>query len=51
LSSGLSLVIVIAGTIGATASVMLQKPGVDPALATGPITTTSNDVVGWWRFL
>ncbi len=52
IATGVSLLIVIgcAGTIGAAAPVVLQKLGVDPALATGPIITTSNDVIGVLAF-
>ncbi len=48
LTAGLSLVIVIflAGTIGAVTPIVLDRLGIDPALATGPVITTSNDVLG-----
>lgn len=48
LTAGLSLVavIVLATTIGATVPVVLDRLGIDPALATGPFITASNDVLG-----
>jgi magnesium transporter len=48
LTAGVSLVIVIflAGTIGAVTPIILHRLGIDPALATGPVITTSNDVLG-----
>ncbi len=48
LTAGVSLVIVIflAGTIGAVTPLLLNRLGIDPALATGPVITTSNDVLG-----
>ncbi len=47
-TAGLALVVVIilATTIGATIPLLLEKGGIDPALATGPFITTSNDILG-----
>ena len=42
----LMTVIVIAASIGATVPLMLDRFGIDPALATGPFITTSNDLLG-----
>lgn len=39
-------VIVVAASIGATVPLVLDRFGVDPALATGPFITTSNDLLG-----
>jgi magnesium transporter len=39
-------VIVIASLIGTFIPLLLDKFGVDPALATGPFITTSNDICG-----
>jgi len=39
-------VIVIASLIGTFIPLMLNKFGIDPALATGPFITTSNDICG-----
>jgi magnesium transporter len=45
-SLALVLVIIMATTIGATIPLLLEKAGIDPALATGPFITTSNDILG-----
>ena len=39
-------VIIIASIIGTFVPIILDKQGVDPALATGPFITTSNDILG-----
>jgi magnesium transporter len=39
-------VIFIATTVGAVVPLMLARLNVDPALATGPFVTTSNDILG-----
>ena len=39
-------VIIIASLIGTFIPIILNKYGVDPALATGPFITTSNDILG-----
>ena len=48
LTAGLSLLLVImlAACIGTTVPLILDRFGVDPALATGPFITTSNDIIG-----
>jgi magnesium transporter len=48
LTAGLALVAVIllAAVIGATVPLILHRLGIDPALATGPFITTSNDILG-----
>jgi magnesium transporter len=48
LTVGLALftVIVLAATIGASVPILLDRIGIDPALATGPFVTTSNDILG-----
>ena len=45
-SVALLTVIVIASLIGTFIPIVLDKYGVDPALATGPFITTSNDILG-----
>lgn len=47
LTAGMSLlvVVVLAAVIGATVPLLLHRMGVDPALATGPFITTSNDIL------
>jgi len=46
LSSVLVFVILNASFIGAFIPVILKKVNIDPAIATGPFITTSNDVIG-----
>ena len=45
-SVSLISVIVIASLIGTFVPLLLDKQGIDPALATGPFITTSNDIFG-----
>jgi len=45
-SLALHIVIVVATTIGAMTPLLLDKMNVDPAIATGPFITTSNDILG-----
>lgn len=45
-SLALLIVIVIATTIGAMTPLLLDKMNIDPAIATGPFITTSNDILG-----
>jgi len=46
ITSALVSVIIIASLIGTFIPLLLDKFGVDPALATGPFITTSNDICG-----
>ncbi|XMO88145.1 magnesium transporter [Algibacter sp. AS12] len=46
ISVSLVAVIVIAGLIGTFVPLFLNKRGIDPAIATGPFITTSNDILG-----
>lgn len=46
ISVSLVAVIIIAGLIGTFIPLFLDKRGVDPAIATGPFITTSNDIFG-----
>ena len=46
ISVSLVIVIIIAGLIGTFIPLFLDKRGVDPAIATGPFITTSNDIFG-----
>jgi magnesium transporter len=46
IASSLIIVIIIAGLIGTFVPIILDKKGIDPALATGPFITTSNDIFG-----
>lgn len=45
-SLSLIIVIILSTTIGATIPLLLDRIGIDPALATGPFITTSNDLLG-----
>ena len=45
-SIALLSVIIIASLIGTFIPIILNKYGIDPALATGPFITTSNDILG-----
>jgi magnesium transporter len=45
-SGSMLSVIIIATTLGAFVPLVLDRLGVDPALATGPFVTTSNDIIG-----
>jgi len=47
-TAGLSLllVIILATCIGTTVPLLLHRFGIDPAIATGPFITTSNDIIG-----
>ena len=43
-------VIVLASLIGTFVPIILDKKGIDPAIATGPFITTSNDIFGIFLF-
>jgi magnesium transporter len=45
-TTALVSVIIIASLIGTFVPLLLDKFGIDPALATGPFITTSNDICG-----
>ncbi|EDP97264.1 magnesium transporter [Kordia algicida OT-1] len=46
ISASLVVVIIVAGIIGTFIPLFLDKRGIDPAIATGPFITTSNDIFG-----
>ena len=46
ISSSMILVIIVAALIGTSVPIILNKFGIDPAIATGPFITTGNDVIG-----
>jgi len=46
ISVSLIVVIIVAGLIGTFIPLFLDKRGIDPAIATGPFITTSNDIFG-----
>ena len=46
LSVALVAVVIVSGIIGTFIPLFLNKRGIDPAIATGPFITTSNDIFG-----
>jgi magnesium transporter len=36
----------VAATVGSMAPALMQRAGIDPAIASGPIVTTANDSIG-----
>ena len=46
IGTALVMVMVIASLIGTFVPILLNKYGIDPAIATGPFITTSNDIFG-----
>ena len=50
ISLSMLCVIVVAALIGTSIPIILQKRGIDPAIATGPFITTSNDIFGIFLF-
>ena len=46
LSVSLVAVVIVAGIIGTFIPQFLNNRGIDPAIATGPFITTSNDIFG-----
>nr|WP_298792103.1 magnesium transporter [uncultured Allomuricauda sp.] len=46
ISISLVVVIIVAGIIGTFIPLFLNRRGIDPAIATGPFITTSNDIFG-----
>ena len=46
ISLSMILVIIVAALIGTYVPIILNKFGIDPAIATGPFITTGNDVIG-----
>ena len=52
LTSALSMlsVIIVAALIGTFVPIILDRRGIDPAIATGPFITTSNDIFGIFLF-
>jgi magnesium transporter len=51
LSLSLLAVILNASFIGASIPLLMRKIGVDPAIATGPLITTFNDIIGIFIYL
>ena len=50
ISLSMLCVIVVAALIGTSVPILLDKKGIDPAIATGPFITTSNDIFGIFLF-
>ena len=53
ISFSMLCVIIVAALIGTSVPIILNKRGIDPAIATGPFITTSNDIFGiflFWSF-
>ena len=50
ISLSMLCVIVVAALIGTSIPIILDKRGIDPAIATGPFITTSNDIFGIFLF-
>ena len=50
ISLSMLCVIIVAALIGTSIPVILDKRGIDPAIATGPFITTSNDIFGIFLF-
>ena len=46
ISVSMIFVIIVAALIGTSVPIILDKFGIDPAIATGPFITTGNDVIG-----
>ena len=46
ISIALFIIVVISATIGTLVPIVLNKRGIDPAIATGPFISTSNDLLG-----
>ena len=50
ISISMLCVIIVAALIGTSIPIILEKRGIDPAIATGPFITTSNDIFGIFLF-
>ncbi len=50
ISLSMLTVIILASLIGTFVPIILHKRGIDPAIATGPFITTSNDIFGIFLF-
>jgi magnesium transporter len=50
IATALVCVIIVAALIGTFVPIILHKRGIDPAIATGPFITTSNDIFGIFLF-
>ena len=50
IAGSMILVIVVAALVGTFVPIILNKRGIDPAIATGPFITTANDIFGIFLF-
>ncbi len=50
IAGSMMLVIIIAALVGTFIPIILDKRGIDPAIATGPFITTANDIFGIYLF-
>ncbi len=50
IAGSMMLVIVVAALVGTFIPIVLDKQGIDPAIATGPFITTANDIFGIFLF-
>ena len=50
IAGSMMLVIVVAALVGTFVPIVLNKRGIDPAIATGPFITTANDIFGIFLF-
>jgi magnesium transporter len=50
IAGSMMLVIVMAALVGTFIPIILDKRGIDPAIATGPFITTANDIFGIFLF-
>ncbi len=50
IAGSMILVIVVAALVGTFIPIVLDKRGIDPAIATGPFITTANDIFGIFLF-
>lgn len=50
IAGSMMLVIIVAALVGTFVPIILNKRGIDPAIATGPFITTANDIFGIFLF-
>ena len=50
IAGSMMLVIVVSALVGTFIPIVLDKQGIDPAIATGPFITTANDIFGIFLF-
>ena len=50
IAGSMMLVIIVAALVGTFVPIVLNRQGIDPAIATGPFITTANDIFGIFLF-